>query len=139
MGSNNGTGQPYWFRCSKCRSTVRGGDGGWSGQVELTGRKRRARSIHGGPRVCPIEREYRCLSCDHVGWSRHVDLADKAGESEYLMLDDDGNLHLPSYASKAAASSRAATPSCQGDERERQPSAASSAVPPSSNPTGRRI
>jgi hypothetical protein len=100
MGSN-GTGQPNYFRCTKCRSTARGGDGGWSGQVELTGRKRRASSRHGGARVCPIEREYVCGSCGHRGWSRHVDLADKAGESKYLSIDEDtGELYLPSYAKK---------------------------------------
>jgi hypothetical protein len=104
MGSNNGTGQPYWFRCSKCRSTVRGGEGGWS--VELTGRKRKARSRSGGARVCPIEREYRCLSCGHVGWSRHIDLAELAGEHKYLSMDDDGNLYLPSYARESITEGR---------------------------------
>jgi hypothetical protein len=63
----------------------------------LTGRKRKVKSNKGGARVCQISREFRC-SCSHVGWSRHIDLADKAGESKYLDMDDDGNLFLPSYA-----------------------------------------
>ena len=97
MGSNNGTGQPNWFRCSKCRSTVSGSRGGWANDVELTGRKQRFVG-KGGARVTHIRREYRCGSCGHVGWSRHIDLADKAGESRDLMMHADGTLYLPSYA-----------------------------------------
>ncbi len=98
MGSNNGTGQPYWFRCTKCRSTLNASRGGFAGDVDLTGRKRRVKSNKGGARVTPIMREYRCRNCGHVGWSRHIDLAKKAGEHRYLDMDKDGNLVLPSYA-----------------------------------------
>lgn len=96
MGSNNGTGQPYWFRCSKCRSTIRGGNGGWAGDVTLTGRKRPHRG-KAGARNSFIDREYTCMTCGHVGWSCHVDLADKAGDHRDLMIKD-GVEVLPSWA-----------------------------------------
>lgn len=95
MGSNNGTGQPYWFRCSKCRSTVRGGHKtGYD--VLLTGRKREHRGKVGA-RITHIDREYVCLDCGHYGWSAHIELCDYAGDHRYLMFKD-GKLHLPSYA-----------------------------------------
>jgi hypothetical protein len=91
MGANNGTGQPFAFRCGRCRRT--GGNGGhynprtgrrehsrngWVGSVSLTGRKRPQRNQgRGGSRVSDEEREYECGDCGHVGWSRHSDLEDK--------------------------------------------------------------
>lgn len=94
MGSNNGTGQPNWFRCSKCRSTLWGArNDGWASQVELTGRKRPHRGKVGA-RITHIDREYRCRSCGHVGWSAHIDLCDKAGDHRYLMIKD-GVEYLP--------------------------------------------
>jgi hypothetical protein len=102
MGSNNGTGQPNWFRCSKCRSTVRGGHHcGFANDVELTGEQRPHRSKKGGARITHIDRQYRCLSCGHVGWSCHVELADKAGESPDLMMNADGTMYLPVWAREA--------------------------------------
>ena len=95
MGANNGTGQPYWFRCSVCRRHGQR-DHGWMGGVELTGRKRPHRG-KSGARNSHIDREYRCLDCGHVGWSCHVDLAHKAGESPDLMMKD-GETYLPSWA-----------------------------------------
>jgi hypothetical protein len=96
MGSNNGTGQPNWFRCSQCRRTTRGGDGGWLGDVELTGRRRPHRG-KSGARNTHIDREYVCQSCGHVGWSCHVDLAHKAGDHRDLMIEN-GETYLPSWA-----------------------------------------
>jgi hypothetical protein len=78
MGANNGTGQPYWFRCSVERSTVRGGLPE-DHVVTLTGRSRPTKGRGGGARVSDRDREYQC-SCGHKGWSRHVDLAMMAGE-----------------------------------------------------------
>ena len=96
MGSNNGTGQPYWFRCSKCRSTIRGGDGGWLGDAELTGRRREHPGKRGA-RITGIAREYRCRSCGHVGWSAHIDLCHKMGDHHYARWEN-GEIVLPSYA-----------------------------------------
>jgi hypothetical protein len=101
MGSNNGTGQPYWFRCSKCRSTTRGGSGGWSADVTLTGRRRPHRG-KAGARNSFIDREYECGDCGHVGWSCHVDLAYKAGESPDLQIKD-GEDYLPSWGRRVNA------------------------------------
>lgn len=98
MGSNNGTGQPNWFRCSKCRSTLRGGNGGWAGDVKLTGRKRPHRG-KAGARNTFIDREYCCNTCGHTGWSCHVDLARKAGDHLELMIKD-GVEVLPSWAER---------------------------------------
>jgi hypothetical protein len=83
MGRSHGPGSPVWFRCSKCRSTLNPDRRtGWD--VELTGRQRKANFKHApGSRSSFMDREYRCLSCGHVGWSNHVDLAEKAGESRY--------------------------------------------------------
>lgn len=78
MGANNGTGQPHFFVCPVERSTrivrILGPH-----RVELTGRTRdesRLRRKHGrgGGRMSRTSREYRCLTCGHVGWSAHVDL-----------------------------------------------------------------
>lgn len=96
MGANNGTGQPNWFRCSKCRSTLRGSKGGWAGDVTLTGR-RRPHSGKAGARNSYIDREYECGSCGHVGWSCHIELGYKAGDPRELMLKD-GEPVLPSWA-----------------------------------------
>lgn len=80
MSRSFGVGQPLSFRCQACRSTVRDQDGrpGSINRVELTGRTRQRFTGTGG-RYCAEACEYRCLDCGHVGWSRHVDLAEKAG------------------------------------------------------------
>lgn len=96
MGANNGTGQPYWFRCSKCRRHG-GRNDGWVGCVTLTGKKRVHRGKQGA-RNTFIDREYVCGSCGHTGWSCHIDLAGKAGEHHNFHLEPDGSLSLPSYA-----------------------------------------
>ncbi len=97
MGANNGTGQPNFFRCSKCRSTLRGGrNTGWAGCVNLTGRKRPHRG-KAGARNSFIDREYVCQDCGHVGWSCHIDLAYKAGDHQDLQIKD-GVEVLPSWS-----------------------------------------
>lgn len=89
MGSNNGTGEPSVFRCSACRrkNPLRKRQlgersftyeyelrrpTGYADRVRLTGRKRRHST--GGIRHGTLSREYECLDCGHVGWSRHIDL-----------------------------------------------------------------
>lgn len=77
-GTNAGTGQPISFRCSQCR-LVEGAYGrrserGWIGRVKLTGRHRAARYGNARGRNSTKRREYECLDCRHVGWSRHTDL-----------------------------------------------------------------
>lgn len=95
MGANNGTGQPNWFRCSKCRQRAMG-DTGWANCVTLTGRKRPHRG-KAGARNSFIDREYTCLDCGHTGWSCHIDLAKLAGDHPDLMLDKSGEPFLPSW------------------------------------------
>lgn len=94
MGSNNGTGQPNWFRCSKCRTTLRSRDGGW--RATLTGRKRPHRGKVGA-RITFVDREYTCDTCGHVGWSAHIDLCRQAGDNRYLQIKN-GVESLPNYA-----------------------------------------
>ncbi len=85
-GTNAGTGQPISFRCSRCRrrhgtreyfGERRTSGRGLVDRVMLTGRKRKAPPGGGGPRNSNYRREYICIDCEHVGWSRHIDLAEK--------------------------------------------------------------
>lgn len=72
MGSNNGTGQPMYLRCAKCK-TRRGRFYGQPERLEATGRTRPRRDGRGGARITHRFIEYRCLVCGHVGWSKHMD------------------------------------------------------------------
>lgn len=78
MGRSAGAGSPISFRCIKCRSSLRRGRdhrGGY--RVQLTGRtKPYARDLTDcrGTRSTDTSREYRCLTCNHVGFSNHSDL-----------------------------------------------------------------
>jgi hypothetical protein len=80
MGSNAGTGQPITFQCSQCRkkndSIFRrpylGPRTGF--RVKLTGKKRPCKQGNAGGRNSRHRRQYECLDCGHVGWSRHIDL-----------------------------------------------------------------
>lgn len=79
---------------------VRGGHGGWVGNVTLTGRRRPHRGKV-GPRITHIDREYQCDSCGHVGWSAHIDLCEKMGDHRHLGVRWNGaeyETYLPTYA-----------------------------------------
>lgn len=79
-GTNGGTGQPNWFCCSVCRrDRWRKPGQGSPSDVKLTGRTKDTK--RGGYRVNAIAREYKCNSCQHVGWSRHNDLDRKAARA----------------------------------------------------------
>lgn len=79
-GKNNGTGCPVSFRCWKCRREAShlklfgffSDKRGYYTSVELTGRETPYASA--SCRMDTVNREYRCLDCGHVGWSRHIDL-----------------------------------------------------------------
>lgn len=88
------TGQPHFFRCTRCnrrQSMAPGrhprntqgawGEGGFAKDCVLTGRKRETRSTFGG-NMDRYEREYRCSTCGHVGWSRHPQLRDHGKKDE---------------------------------------------------------
>lgn len=78
-GTNAGTGCPHTLRCGKCKigrdwkslSSINVGT-----RLEATGRTRdvygRARGNTHRGRTLTYQAEYRCLSCGHIGWSRHV-------------------------------------------------------------------
>lgn len=83
MSRSAGTGQPVSFRCPKARR-----DRGFPGlgsvhaaggpRVKLTGERRRSYSRYagsGGRSDINFCYQFRCLDCDHVGWSRHIDIA----------------------------------------------------------------
>lgn len=79
MGWSPGTGQPLSFACAKCRksSAFYDLDTGLTSDTvgrrfTTTGRTRKQRS-HGSNyhHWGDVAYEYRCLGCDHVGWSRH--------------------------------------------------------------------
>ena len=84
-GSNAGTGQPLSFRCSACRKRHgtneyfdRGPRStrslGRLDRVRLTGKRNLVRAGTRGIRTSEYTRQYACKDCDHMGWSRHVDL-----------------------------------------------------------------
>jgi hypothetical protein len=47
-------------------------------RVELTGATREINDGRSFGRSSNTRRQYRCLDCGHVGWSRHADLKRKA-------------------------------------------------------------
>jgi len=81
MSQNAGAGSPVFFRCSACRSTLHPRGHGEGFNVTLTGRVRPTRHRRyraRGVRSTGVDREYRCNDCGHVGWSNHIDLAERA-------------------------------------------------------------
>lgn len=84
MGSQGKyAGQPHSFACAKCRKSpgfynhVTGRTSGTVGRrFTTTGRTRKQRSKGSDYRRWgEVAFEYRCLDCDHVGWSRHPSVA----------------------------------------------------------------
>lgn len=78
MGSNNGTGWPLTLRCTKCK---RGRD--WRNSTDdgtyliRTGRTKPYRGGNRGARGLGTFHEYACITCGHIGWSRHSEIARK--------------------------------------------------------------
>ena len=68
-----GIGQPLHFRCSKCRKARRWPQGGKT-RVKLTYRTKQINDGNARGRSTNVLREYECLDCGHIGWSRHIDL-----------------------------------------------------------------
>jgi hypothetical protein len=77
-GSNAGTGWPFTVRCAKCKV---GSDYTRSRpettQLVRTGRTKPYNGGNTGVRGLRTFHEYRCLTCGHVGWSRHCDIVRK--------------------------------------------------------------
>lgn len=92
MSRSAGPGSPIYFRCAKCR-TKRRTEGKLGMHYEVTGRARHQRSNRGnatGVRHGTIAYEYRCLDCQHVGWSRHDDLARAIARQKKLLSTQGG-------------------------------------------------
>ena len=70
--AGTGTGSPAYFQCPKWRRQFHE-TRGRPHVVELTGREGKPRK-YSTPRHGKIPREFRCLTCGHVGWSYHNDL-----------------------------------------------------------------
>jgi predicted RNA-binding Zn-ribbon protein involved in translation (DUF1610 family) len=85
-GKGSGTGSPNFFRCTKCRSTLRySEENGYD--VTLTGRVRAHHPPRSrGTRNAYVKVEYRCNSCGHVGWSSHIDIVERAGYGKHESL-----------------------------------------------------
>jgi len=65
--------------------------GGHLRDIELTGRRRKRKPKRGsapGLRSDSYAREYRCRSCGHVGWSKHMDLGAKRSPDRARLLDE---------------------------------------------------
>lgn len=82
--AGHGTGCPISFGCAKCRVRA-GGIANMDRRVYLgwvlTGRERpltKQQRGTGVPRTLQKRVEYRCLTCGHVGWSRHHGCVDYA-------------------------------------------------------------
>jgi len=77
-GRGKYAGQPYSFVCAKCRkSSIRKVFFSTIGErVRLTGKTRKQRSqgmnYHNWGDVAY---QYECLTCGHIGWTRHPDIA----------------------------------------------------------------
>lgn len=77
-GSNSGTGWPLTLRCAKCKA---GRD--WRNDTDTgtyllrTGRTKSYRGGNKGARGMLTFYEYACITCGHVGWSRHKSMLDK--------------------------------------------------------------
>lgn len=83
-GTSAGTGQPLSFRCQRCRRQRLDPEAGRASRVRLTGNKKEVQInqwIRIGRRYGLVSREYRCLDCGWVGWSRHKDLERKERNS----------------------------------------------------------
>jgi hypothetical protein len=80
MSRSAGTGSPTWFACSgerAERAVLPARVAPRKHEVVLTGRTRPARDKPGsarGLRSSDTNREYRCSTCGHLGWSNHIDL-----------------------------------------------------------------
>lgn len=68
MSRGKYAGQPYSFRCAKCKQRRK--------LPRVTGRTRVQRSSgmnhHGWGEIAY---QYECFFCGHTGWSRHPDIA----------------------------------------------------------------
>lgn len=91
-----GTGSPLTFRCAKCKVGRDWRNHDHAGEnVEATGRVKRLPprrwGVSRGMRHVPYLVEYRCLDCEHVGWSSHDTMKDLLRRKGYeIMFDDEG-------------------------------------------------
>lgn len=73
-----------YFRCSQCRKKIAKlwferplasiSPVGTRSFVDLTGKKRALNDGRASIRNSTHTRQYRCVACKHVGWSRHIEL-----------------------------------------------------------------
>jgi hypothetical protein len=78
MGSNNGTGWPLTLRCAKCKRGRDWRNDSYTGTYLVrTGRTKPYTGGNRGARGLDTFHEYACCTCNHTGWSRHVDIAHK--------------------------------------------------------------
>lgn len=103
MGASNGTGRPFYFRCSNCRKgfgvlrfvtrdcvhqSPRGYvDGQLCGYGKTLTERVRESTGQIGMRNSPYTYEYKCACCGHVGWSKHSDLEHAASEQGIISID----------------------------------------------------
>lgn len=73
MARRDGQGRPKSLRCAKCKSAhnSRGFRLEATGVVRPLTKQQKRTGFH--VRAARERIQYRCLECQHVGWSRHVD------------------------------------------------------------------
>lgn len=98
-GTNAGTGYPLTLRCGKCkmgRDWINDHECGTD--LEATGRLRRITGAQVGRGGCGravfYRAEYRCLTCDHRGWSRHSHVEFLLRAAGFVVPPERGRAHL---------------------------------------------
>lgn len=112
-GSNAGTGWPLTLRCAKCKAGRDWRNDPHGGTYLLrTGRTKPYRGGNKGARGLLTFYEYACITCGHVGWTRHKDVLTKS-LAHYV--------EIVSASRRRAPNGRPATDAASSRQRSTEP------------------
>lgn len=74
-GTNAGTGQPLYLKCSSCKLLRTESGSTRTGTLVRTGRTRPYKPRGTRARMGRVAYECACTDCGHVGWYAHKDAA----------------------------------------------------------------